>query len=250
MKKIDSRCLSMLIKDAKNIVFFGGAGVSTESGIKDYRSKDGLYQNKFHGFTPEIILSDTFFNNNAALFFEYYKETFLTKKVRPNYTHYFLVYLEKIGKLKAVITQNIDNLHNEAGSKNIIELHGNITRNYTLKTRKLIKGTEVILNQNGVPYYQGEIIKPDVVLYGEQLNLITLKNAINQIKNADLLIVGGTSLRVFPASGLITYFNGPYLVGINKESIDVPLFIEGSISQTFKEVAKILNYNVEENDEY
>ena len=206
-----------LINESNNIVFFGGAGVSTESGIPDFRSKDGLYNQKYK-YPPEEILSHTFFMNNTEEFFKFYKEKMNSLKYEPNVTHIKLAELEKEGKLKAVVTQNIDGLHQKAGSKNVYELHGSVLRNYCMKCHKFYDA-EYVFNSSGVPKCScGGIIKPDVVLYEESLNEETLEKSVYAIANADLLIVAGTSLTVYPASGLINYFRGKNLVLINRDT--------------------------------
>ena len=194
-----------LVKNSNNIVFFGGAGVSTESGIPDFRSKDGLYNQKYK-YPPEEILSHTFFIRNTEEFYKFYKEKMNSLKYEPNITHIKLSELEKQGKLKAVITQNIDGLHQKAGNKNVLELHGSILRNYCMNCNKFYDA-EFIFNEEGIPKCScGGIIKPDVVLYEEMLDDVILSDSINAIKNADLMIVAGTSLTVSPASGLVNFY--------------------------------------------
>ncbi len=207
--------LKKLIAESNYIVFFGGAGVSTESGIPDFRSKDGLYHQKYK-YPPEMILSHSFFINNPKEFFEFYKDKMNCLKYKPNITHIKLAQLEKMGKLKAIITQNIDGLHQKAGSKNVLELHGSILRNYCMKCHKFYKAEDVFKSANLPKCSCGGIIKPDVVLYEEPLNEQILNNAIIAIQKADLLIVAGTSLTVYPACGLINYFKGKNIVLINK----------------------------------
>ena len=206
-----------LVNKCDNIVFFGGAGVSTESGIPDFRSKDGLY-NQQYKYPPETILSHTFFMNKTEEFFKFYKLKMNSLKYQPNITHIKLSELEARGKLKAVITQNIDGLHQKAGSKVVYELHGSVLRNYCMNCHKFYDA-EYVFNSNGIPRCScGGIIKPDVVLYEEGLDEETIENSIYAIQNADLLIVAGTSLTVQPASGLINYFRGKNLVLINRDS--------------------------------
>ena len=206
-----------LIEESNNIVFFGGAGVSTESGIPDFRSKDGLYNQKYK-FPPEEILSHTFFMNNTEEFYKFYKDKLNSLKYEPNITHFKLAELEEKGKLKAVITQNIDGLHQKAGSKNVYELHGSVLRNYCMRCNKYYDG-EFVFKSEGIPKCEcGGIIKPDVVLYEEGLDNDILTNSIRAISEADLMIVAGTSLTVYPASGLINYFRGRNLVLINRDS--------------------------------
>ena len=205
-----------LVNESNNIVFFGGAGVSTESGIPDFRSKDGLYNQKYD-YPPEEILSHTFFINYTDEFFKFYKDKMNSLKYEPNITHIKLAELEKRGKLKAIVTQNIDGLHQKAGAKNVFELHGSVLRNYCMKCHKFYEA-EYVFNSNGIPKCAcGGIIKPDVVLYEEELNEETLNKSIIAINKADLLIVAGTSLTVYPASGLIDYFRGRNLVLINRD---------------------------------
>lgn len=218
MSEIDEKIekLKKLIEESNSIVFFGGAGVSTESGIPDFRSEDGLYNQKYD-YPPEEILSHTFFVKHTEEFYKFYKEKMNSLKYEPNITHIKLASLEKSGKLKAVITQNIDGLHQKAGSKNVFELHGTVLKNYCTKCHKFFDA-EYIFNSNGIPKCTcGGTIKPDVVLYEESLNSENLSNAINSIIHADLMIVAGTSLTVYPASGLINYFNGKNLVLINRD---------------------------------
>ena len=228
-----------LINQSNNIVFFGGAGVSTESGIPDFRSKDGLYNQKYK-YPPEEILSHSFFMSYTDEFFKFYKEKMNSLKYEPNVTHVKLAKLEKEGKLKAVITQNIDGLHQKAGSKNVYELHGSVLRNYCMKCHKFYDA-EYVFNRDSIPKCScGGIIKPDVVLYEEALNEETLENSIIAIQNADMMIVAGTSLTVYPASGLINYFRGRNLVLINKDSTPYDnranLVINESLGKVFKEI--------------
>lgn len=204
------------VNESNNIVFFGGAGVSTESGIPDFRSKDGLYNQKYD-YPPEEILSHTFFVNHTEAFYKFYKDKMNSLKYEPNITHIKLAELEKKGKLKAVVTQNIDGLHQKAGSKNVYELHGSVLRNYCMKCHKFYDA-EYVFTSKGIPKCTcGGIIKPDVVLYEEGLDEETLENAIWVIQNADLMIVAGTSLTVQPASSLLNYYKGNKLVLINRD---------------------------------
>jgi len=206
-----------LVNKCDNIVFFGGAGVSTESGIPDFRSKDGLY-NQQYKYSPETILSHTFFMNKTEEFFKFYKLKMNSLKYQPNITHIKLSELEARGKLKAVITQNIDGLHQKAGSKVVYELHGSVLRNYCMNCHKFYDA-EYVFNSNGIPRCScGGIIKPDVVLYEEELDEETIENSTAAIQKADLLIVAGTSLTVQPASSLINFFRGKNLVLINRDS--------------------------------
>lgn len=209
--------LQEIIDNSDNIVFFGGAGVSTESGIPDFRSVDGLYNQKYD-YPPEEILSRTFFMNKTEEFYKFYRDKLIIKGVKPNKAHIALAELEKKGKLKAVITQNIDGLHQLAGSKTVIELHGSTLRNYCMDCGKSYD-IDYIDNADGVPRCTcGGIIKPDVVLYEEMLDDNAIRSAVSYISKADVLIIGGTSLNVYPAAGFINYFNGSHLVIINKAS--------------------------------
>ena len=208
--------LKTWIAASDNIVFFGGAGVSTESGIPDFRSTDGLYHQKFE-YPPETILSHTFFYQHTEYFYRFYREKMLPLEAEPNAAHRALAVLERAGKLRAIVTQNIDGLHQKAGSKNVYELHGSIWRNYCTKCGKSYSA-EFIRDSGGVPHCAcGGLIKPDVVLYEEGLDEKTIKGAVRAIAEADVLIVGGTSLTVYPAAGLIRYYGGDRLVLINRD---------------------------------
>ena len=234
--------LQEIIDKANNIVFFGGAGVSTESGIPDFRSKDGLYHMKYK-CPPEEILSHSFFMDNPEEFYKFYKDKMNSLNVKPNISHEFLAKLEKAGKLRAIITQNIDGLHTKAGSKNVLELHGTIYKNHCIKCNKEYSA-EYVFNSEGVPYCEcGGIIKPDVVLYEEALNDFTVMQAINYIKQADVLIVAGTSLTVYPASGLIRYFRGKHLVIINRDTTDYDNMAELVIHEKLGDVFGKLKIN-------
>ena len=231
--------LKEIINKSKSVVFFGGAGVSTESGIPDFRSKDGLY-NQQYKYPPEEILSHTFFINHTAEFYEFYKAKMNSLKYKPNITHIKLAELEQNGILKAIVTQNIDGLHQKAGSKNVLELHGSVHRNYCMECGKFYDA-QYVFNSVGVPKCTcGGIIKPDVVLYEEGLNEAILEEAIYQISNCDILIVGGTSLTVYPASGLIRYYNGNNLILINKAATPFDnvanLVIKDSLGNIFKNI--------------
>ena len=204
------------IKDSNRIVFFGGAGVSTESGIPDFRGVDGLYNQKFE-FPPESIISHSFFQRDPAYFFRFYKEKMLPLDFEPNITHKKLAQWEQEGKLLAVITQNIDGLHQKAGAENVLELHGSVHRNYCQSCKKFYDGY-FVRDSVGVPRCScGGIVKPDVVLYEEPLDGFVIQAAVDAIRNADLLIVAGTSLTVYPAAGMINYYNGDRLVLINRD---------------------------------
>ena len=231
--------LKELINKSNNIVFFGGAGVSTESGIPDFRSKDGLYNQKYD-YPPEEILSHEFFINHTEEFYKFYKDKMNSLKYEPNITHIKLANLEQVGKLKAVITQNIDGLHQKAGSKNVYELHGSVLRNYCMKCNKFYDA-EYVFDSKNVPKCEcGGIIKPDVVLYGETLDDYTVTKSIEMITNADLMIVAGTSLMVQPASGLLNYFRGNNLVLINRDTTPYDNFanlvINESLGKVFKNI--------------
>ena len=205
-----------MIENSKRIVFFGGAGVSTESGIPDFRSVDGLYNQKYD-YPPEQILSHTFFMHNTEEFYRFYRDKMLCLDKKPNKAHLKLAELEKSGKLTAVVTQNIDGLHQAAGSKKVYELHGSVLRNYCMKCGKF-HSAEYIKNSKGVPKCEcGGVIKPDVVLYEEGLDDSTVTGALSAIQSADTLIIAGTSLTVYPAAGFISYFKGGNIVLINRD---------------------------------
>ncbi len=208
--------LQKMIDEHNRIVFFGGAGVSTESGVPDFRSVDGLYNQKYD-YPPETILSHTFFMRNVEAFYKFYRDKILIEGIEPNAAHYKLAELEKAGKLTAVVTQNIDGLHQKAGSKNVYELHGTVARNYCMKCHKFFD-LPYMMAAPLVPKCDacGGTIKPDVVLYEEGLDNDTVEGAIHAIATADMMIVGGTSLVVYPAAGLLDYFCGDKIVLINK----------------------------------
>lgn len=209
--------LQEIIDKSRKIVFFGGAGVSTESGIPDFRSVDGLYNQKYK-YPPEQILSHTFFVNKTEEFFDFYRDKMICPNAKPNTAHKVLAKMEKTGKLSAIVTQNIDGLHTMAGSKKVLELHGCVNRNYCQKCGKMFDA-EFILKSKGIPRCEcGGIIKPDVVLYEESLNNDVVSEAIREIRSCDTLIVAGTSLTVYPAAGMINYFRGGKLVLINRDS--------------------------------
>lgn len=208
--------LKQWIEESDNIVFFGGAGVSTESNIPDFRSVDGLY-NQEYDYPPETILSHSFYLRDTEEFYRFYRNKMLFPDAEPNQAHKALANLEQAGKLKAVITQNIDGLHQKAGSKEVYELHGSVLRNYCSHCHKF-HSLDDILASEGVPHCEcGGVIKPDVVLYEEGLDSYTLERSVSYIQNADMLIIGGTSLAVYPAAGLIDYYQGNKLVLINKD---------------------------------
>ena len=213
MEKIKK--LREMVDESNYIVFFGGAGVSTESGIKDYRSVDGLYSQRF-AYPPETMLSHSFYVAHTEEFYDFYRTKMLAPDAQPNAAHRKLAQWEQEGKLKAVITQNVDNLHQKAGSREVLELHGSAWRNYCQRCGAFY-GIERIAESRGVPRCScGGTIKPDVVLYEEGLNEDTIERAIHHISKADMLIIGGTSLVVYPAAGLVRYFRGKHLVVINK----------------------------------
>ena len=226
--------LKEYVLGGNNIVFFGGAGVSTESGIPDFRSTDGLYHQEWK-YPPETILSHSFFVQNTAEFYRFYKKKMLCLDARPNAAHRKLAELEEQGKLMAVVTQNIDGLHQLAGSKNVYELHGSVHRNYCQKCNRFYNA-EYMLEAEGVPRCEcGGLIKPDVVLYEEGLDSHTIQGAVEAISHADLLIIGGTSLAVYPAAGLIDYFTGKHLVVINRAATprdgNADLLIQANIGE-------------------
>lgn len=229
------------IKDSKKIVFFGGAGVSTESGLKDFRSKDGLYNQKYD-YPPEEILSHHFFVNNTSEFYKFYRDKLNVGNLSPNITHIVLSKLEQIGKLSSVITQNIDGFHQMAGSKNVLELHGSIHRNYCCKCHKFYD-SDYVFNSTDIPLCKcGGIIKPDVVLYEEGLDEDIIDKTIKEISECDLLIIGGTSLNVYPAASFIRYFRGHHIVLINKDTTPYDsmcdLVFHESIGKIFKQIDK------------
>lgn len=208
--------LQEIVRNSDNIVFFGGAGVSTESGIPDFRSVDGLYHQKYD-FPPETILSHTFFVRNTKEFYRFYRDKMLCLTAQPNAAHRKLAEMEAKGKLKAVVTQNIDGLHQAAGSKKVLELHGSVHRNYCQRCGKSYDAGYMLEYPGDVPLCAcGGVIKPDVVLYEEGLDQRTIEDSVFYISHADVLIIGGTSLAVYPAAGLIDYFQGSHLVVINK----------------------------------
>ncbi len=217
-----------------NIVFFGGAGVSTESGIPDFRSVDGLYNQRYK-FPPETILSHGFFMDNTAEFYDFYREKMICLQAKPNKAHLKLAQWENEGKLRAVVTQNIDGLHQMAGSKNVLELHGSVHRNFCMGCGKAY-GVEPIL-KGGVPRCEcGGVVKPDVVLYGEGLDDDVVESAVGFISRAEVLIVGGTSLNVYPAAGLVNYYRGNRLILINKSSTPLDSLANVVINESIGEV--------------
>jgi NAD-dependent deacetylase len=235
----DIERLQQMVDKSHRIVFFGGAGVSTESGIPDFRGVDGLYRQKYP-YPPETMLSHDFFEQHTAEFFDFYRDKMLCLDAQPNPAHQKLAELERAGKLTAVVTQNIDGLHQKAGSKNVFELHGSILRNHCVRCGKSYRA-EFIRDSKGIPTCScGGAIKPDVVLYGESLNQQTLQKAMEAISEADMLIIGGTSLVVYPAAGLVDFYRGQRLVLINKSSTPLDhranLAISGSIGKTLEQI--------------
>lgn len=234
--------LKQWLAESNNIVFFGGAGVSTESKIPDFRSTDGLY-NQQYAYPPEVILSHTFYMKKTEEFYRFYRNKMLFPDAEPNRAHLALAKLEEQGKLKAVVTQNIDGLHQAAGSKEVMELHGSVLRNYCMRCGKFY-GVDEILHSDGVPTCScGGTIKPDVVLYEEGLDQKTIQKSVNYIANADMLIIGGTSLTVYPAAGLIDYYRGNKLVLINKSVTPMDnradLVISGPIGEILGEAVGV-----------
>ena len=227
--------LKKLVDESDNIVFFGGAGVSTESGIKDFRSVDGLYHQKFK-YPPETMLSHTFFETHTEEFYDFYRSKMLALDAQPNAAHKKLAQWEREGKLKAVITQNIDGLHQKAGSREVLELHGSVLRNFCRRCGKFY-GVEAVADSKGIPRcICGGIIKPDVVLYEEGLDEQVMDKALDYIANADVLIIGGTSLVVYPAAGLVRYYRGSKLVVVNKDATNMDSSAAVCISAPIGEV--------------
>ena len=231
--------LKAMVRDSNNIVFFGGAGVSTESGIPDFRGVDGLYKQKWK-YPPETIVSHSFFEKNPEEYFCFHREKLVVDGVKPNNAHLKLAELERQGKLKAIVTQNIDGLHQAAGSKNVLELHGSIMRAYCSKCRK-VYDADVVNHGKNVPHCTcGGIIRPDIVLYEEALDDDIVSKAVHYIRNADMLIIGGTSLNVYPAAGLINYYRGDRLVLINRSETPADryadLVIHAKIGEVFAQI--------------
>lgn len=232
--------LNEIIKNSRKIVFFGGAGVSTESGIPDFRSVDGLYHQQWD-YPPETILSRTFFERDLAEFYRFYHAKMNCMNAKPNAAHLKLAELEQAGKLTAIVTQNIDGLHQAAGSKRVYELHGSVHRNNCIRCGKFFDG-EYVFSQSGIPKCDcGGVIKPDVVLYEEGLDDNTVNGAVRAISECDTLIIGGTSLNVYPAAGFIRYFRGNFLVIINKSSTQydnsADLVINENIGEVFNKIS-------------
>lgn len=230
--KINSEILRLakIINESKKIVFFGGAGVSTESGIPDFRSKDGLYNNhdvQFDKYDPKYLLSKDCLNHNPKVFFEYYRQKLDVRNIQPNITHKFLAELEEEGKLLGIVTQNIDGLHQKAGNKKVYEIHGTTYKNHCSKCHSEYDVNFIYDNKDLIPRCPNcevGIVRPDVVLYGEQLPKYDVNNAINIIEDADTLIIAGTSLTVYPAANFISYFKGKHIVVINNDHISIPFF--------------------------
>lgn len=235
MYERETEQLQSIIDDSRKIVFFGGAGVSTESGIPDFRSADAIYHQKYR-YSPEQVVSHSFFMQYPEVFYEFYKDKMMALEAKPNPAHRKLAELEATGKLTAVVTQNIDGLHQAAGSKRVYELHGSIHRNYCMKCGKFYDAQHV-KSSEGVPRCEcGGMIKPDVVLYEEGLDPATVRGAVEAISDADTLIIGGTSLVVYPAAGFIDYFNGKHLVVINKSETAKAVRAELTIAAPIGEV--------------
>lgn len=238
--------LQQFIDESDKIVFFGGAGVSTESGVPDFRSKDGLYNQhdiRFEQYSPEYLLSHECLVEHPEVFFEFYRQKMDARQVKPNITHRKLAELEEKGKLLAVVTQNIDGLHQKAGSKTVFELHGTTFRNYCARCRKEYAPDHIFESDAAIPRCTcGGIIRPDVTLYSETLPEEAQNGAVNAIAEADMLIIGGTSLRVYPAAGFIRYFRGKHIVVINRETLDVRLnpqediFLRDSLGAVFGQI--------------
>lgn len=231
--------LKEIVAESDNIVFFGGAGVSTESGIPDFRSVDGLYNQKYK-YPPEVMVSHSFYRSHTEEFFEFYKNKMIALEAKPNAAHLKLAELEQQGKVRAVITQNIDGLHYAAGSREVMELHGSVHRNYCESCGKSYP-VQYIVDAAGVPKCDcGGVIKPDVVLYEEGLDYETMQRAVSYIRNAEVLIIGGTSLAVYPAAGFIDYFKGKHLVVINMDKtsrdVDADLLINERIGEVFDQL--------------
>lgn len=241
------------IDNSKHIVFFGGAGVSTESGIPDFRSKDGLYNQhdvQFDQYEPEYLLSRDCLYNNPKVFYEFYRQKMDVRGIEPNITHKVLAKLEEIGKLDAIVTQNIDGLHQKAGSKVVYEIHGTTQRNYCVKCKREVDKDYIFNTTDAIPRCSecGQMIRPDVVLYGEKLPQETVLKALKAIEGADCLIVGGTSLSVYPASTYISYFQGKHIIVINRDKIELKLMLDEnedvvlteSLGTVFSEIDKMV----------
>lgn len=250
------------IEESKNIVFFGGAGVSTESGIPDFRSKDGLYNQhdvQFEEYEPEYLLSKDCLGENPKVFYEFYRQKLDTRNIEPNITHKVLAKMEELGKLSAIVTQNIDGLHQKAGSKNVYEIHGTTQKNSCHKCKEEYPADYLFESKDPIPKCKCEkcrgLIRPNVTLYGENLPDDAVKGALEAIESADCLIVGGTSLQVFPAAGFVTHFAGEHLIVINKEELslmlneETDLMITDSLGVIFSEIEKELHRFEKEQEE-
>lgn len=242
------KILKRYIDDAKKITFFGGAGVSTESGIPDFRSKDGLYNQhdvQFDAYRPEYLLSHSCLIDKPKVYFEFHRQKMDTRNIEPNKAHYYLTELEKQGKLDAIVTQNIDGLHQKAGSKNVLEIHGSALRNYCSRCKKTYPADYIFESKDPIPYCEcGGVIRPDIVLYEEGLPEDAVQKAVASISSADMLIIGGTSLTVYPAASYIDFFSGKYLVVINRDKLHIKtventLVIQDSIGEVFEQLSKL-----------
>lgn len=243
------RTLADYIEASERIVFFGGAGVSTESGVPDFRSKDGLYNRRnvgFEAYTPEYLLSHSCLRDRPEVFFEFYRQKMDARRIEPNAAHRFLAHLEARGKLSAIVTQNIDDLHRRAGSRNVFEIHGTTARNYCASCLREYPADFIFESPDPVPHCPcGGVIRCDVTLYEEALPERAVRGAIDAIASADMLIIGGTSLTVYPAASFIRYFHGAHLVLINRDPLNLPLRpdrdlqINGSIGEIFSEVQRL-----------
>ncbi|MBR4168440.1 MAG: NAD-dependent protein deacylase [Lachnospiraceae bacterium] len=247
MNKEKLETLLTYVEDAEKIVFFGGAGVSTESGVPDFRSKDGLYNQhdvRFDKYRPEYLLSHSCLMREPEVYFEFHRQKMDTRKIEPNNAHKYLAKLEEKGKLTAVVTQNIDGLHQKAGSKKVYEIHGSALRNYCIKCGKTFPEDYIFESKESIPHCDcGGMIRPDITLYEESLPDDAVNASINAIADADMLIIGGTSLTVYPAASYINFFSGKYLVIINRDALDVrskanTLLIQDKIGEVFTELAK------------
>lgn len=244
----DVETLKKMIEESESVVFFGGAGVSTESGIPDFRSKDGLYNQhdvQFDAYRPEYLLSHSCLVKEPKVYFEFHRQKMDTRNIEPNNAHKYLAALEKTGKLKAVVTQNIDGLHQKAGSKKVYEIHGSALRNYCSRCGKKYSTDYIFDSKESVPKCEcGGVIRPDITLYEEGLPEEAVQEAIKAISKADMLIIGGTSLTVYPAASFINYFNGKNLVIINRDELNVrlgenTLVIKEKIGEVFSKLAKL-----------
>lgn len=251
MNKKETEILKQYINESNQIVFFGGAGVSTESGIPDFRSKDGLYNQhdvNFAKYQPEYLLSKDCFQDEPKVFYEFYRQKMDVRNYEPNTTHKVLAKMEAKGRLSGIVTQNIDGLHQKAGSKKVYEIHGTTCRNYCIKCHREFDKNYIFDSTDKIPRCPdcGQFVRPDVVLYGENLPYKAVKKALDIIKNADCLIVGGTSLQVYPAAAFLAHFTGEHLIIINNEKINVPfnpdtdMMIVDSLGNVFAEIEKMI----------